>query len=99
VATAWVLDGQLARYPELPRTLEELHERFATPDLMGKFRRAGDDLVFAFGKHRGRRLSDVAASDPDYLRWMREEGDFLEDVPQIVSAWLEDAASPQDVHS
>jgi DNA polymerase III subunit epsilon len=94
--TALVLDGQLGHYAELPKTLEALHERFATPDLMGKFRRVGDELCFTFGKHAGRPLGEVAATDPDYLRWMINDGDFLEDVREIVSEQLEIAMDAWD---
>jgi DNA polymerase-3 subunit epsilon len=83
-ATALVLDAQLGRFADLPRTLEELHDRFATLDLMGKFCWAGDKIIFAFGKHAGRPLGEVAMTDPGYLTWMLEGGDFLEDVRDIV---------------
>jgi DNA polymerase-3 subunit epsilon len=88
-ATALVLDGQLSRYADLPRSLDELHDRFATPDLMGKFRREGEELVFAFGKYSGRSLREVAETDSGYLEWMLDAGDFLEDVREIVRRQLE----------
>ena len=31
---------------------------------------ANDEALINFGKHRGRRLSEVAAGEPDYLEWM-----------------------------
>ena len=69
-ATALVLDGQLGRYADLPKNIEALHERFrhARPD--GQVPPRGRELHFTFGKHSGRPLSEVAANDPDYLRWM-----------------------------
>ena len=82
-ATAMVLDAQLGRYPDLPRTVRALHERFAGVDVLGRFRREGDSIVFAFGRHAGRPLSEVAAESPDYLHWMLD-GDFLDDVKGIV---------------
>jgi DNA polymerase-3 subunit epsilon len=88
-ATALVLDGELGRFTGLPRTLNELHERFATPDLMGKFRLEGNELVFGFGKHAGRPLAEVVQTDPEYLRWMLDAGDFLPDVQKIVRGQLE----------
>jgi DNA polymerase III subunit epsilon len=91
-ATAMVLDAQLARYPDLPRTVRDLHERFAGVDIMGRFRREGDAIVFAFGKHAGRSLREVAAESPDYLRWMLE-GDFLDDVKDLVRSAIAETCS------
>jgi DNA polymerase III subunit epsilon len=85
-AIAWVLDGQLKQYPDLPRTIAELHDHLATSDLLGLFRYGdGGHEVFNFGKYRGKLLSEVGKTDPDYLRWILEsEEEFLEDVREIV---------------
>ncbi len=32
------------------------------------------DQVFRFGKHRGRRFSEVARSDTSYVRWAKNQG-------------------------
>jgi DNA polymerase III subunit epsilon len=69
-ATADVLEGMLARYPDLPRTVAELHGLTAGVDIEGKFTREGDRIVLAFGKHQGRPLDEVARDDPGYLKWM-----------------------------
>jgi DNA polymerase III subunit epsilon len=88
VAAAEVLDAQLARYPDLPHTVGELHDRFATPDLQGRFRCEDGELIFNFGKHRGRPLREIAAEDPGYLVWMLGQDDFLDDVKGILSKAL-----------
>lgn len=88
--TAFVLDAQLARYPDLPRTVRDLHERFAGIDVMGRFRREDDAILFNFGKHAGRSLREVAQESPDYLQWM-VEGNFLDDVKEIVRKALTEA--------
>lgn len=31
-----------------------------------------DEYVLTFGKHNGEKLIDVAKSDPDYIRWAKE---------------------------
>jgi DNA polymerase-3 subunit epsilon len=86
-ATLEVLEAQLERYTDLPRSVEELDAWTKTrPDAIdesGKFVRRGDDVVFAFGKHRGRSLRDVAAQAPDYLDWV-VGSDFPEDAKQLV---------------
>ena len=46
--------------------------------------RLGDaDPVFAFGKHRGRGLDDVAIGEPDYLDWLLD-ADFAEDAKLLM---------------
>ncbi len=89
-ATAQVLDAQLGRYADLPRTVRGLHESFAGVDVLGRFRREGGAIVFAFGRHAGKPLSTVAKESPDYLYWMLE-GDFLEDVKYVVRNALAEA--------
>jgi DNA polymerase-3 subunit epsilon len=73
-ATAEVLDAQLERYPELPRSVEEL-DRWAkrNPDEIdssGKFRLVEGEVVFAFGKHQGRPLREIARAERSYLEWL-----------------------------
>lgn len=83
-AIAQLLDRQLGCYPKLPRTITELHDEFTTPDLLGLFREGEGGLVFNFGKYCGQTLSAVRESDPAYLRWMLESGEFLDDVQESV---------------
>jgi DNA polymerase-3 subunit epsilon len=86
-AAAEVLDAQVARYPDLPRTVEGLHERLNPLDLFGKFRLERGRVVFAFGKHSGRPLDEVAVTDPDYLDWMLSQ-DFPDDAKALVAEAL-----------
>jgi DNA polymerase-3 subunit epsilon len=87
--SAAVLSAQLARYPHLPRDLEGLHSYcdevspFET-EVDRWFQEREGDLVFRRGKHRGEKLSDVAASAPDYLRWMLGADDMDDEVLQVV---------------
>jgi DNA polymerase-3 subunit epsilon len=87
LATAEVLDAQLARYAELPRSIDELHARLTEVDIGGRFRRQAGRIVFAFGKHAGRPLEQVARRDPDYLRWMLAQ-DFLDDAKTLAERAL-----------
>jgi DNA polymerase-3 subunit epsilon len=97
-ASAEVLDAQLARYSDLPRTVEELDAlgplRGAPVDAGGKFIRVTAGVVFAFGKHQGRTIEQVAAEAPGYLQWILE-ADFPEDAKSLVRVVLA-AARPRD---
>ncbi len=88
-----VLDAQLAVYPDLPRTPQELYDHFHPRDPNaidpeGKFVWREDEVVFAFGAHRNRPLREVAAQTPDYLEWM-SLGDFDQMVKDIVREALQ----------
>ncbi|QDU21808.1 3'-5' exonuclease [Urbifossiella limnaea] len=82
-ATAEVLDRQVGRHA-LPPTPAGLHASLVEVDVAGRFRRdAAGHVVFAFGKYGGRRLGEVAARDPGYLRWMLGRP-FLDDALGLV---------------
>ena len=73
-ATADVLEAQLERYDDLPQSVDEL-DRWAKRhpdeiDTSGKFRLTDGKVVFAFGKHEGRALEEVARTERDYLEWL-----------------------------
>jgi DNA polymerase-3 subunit epsilon len=87
VAAAAVLDAQLARYDDLPRSPAELHRQLGRVDVAGKFRLQGGEVVFGFGKYAGRALDAVACDDPDYLAWMLD-ADFLPDAKALARAAL-----------
>jgi DNA polymerase-3 subunit epsilon len=91
-ATIDVLEAQLERYSDLPRTVEELDKwsrsRKDAVDEQGKFVRRHDEILFAFGKHQGRSLRDVAREAPDYLQWI-VSSDFPEDAKQLVKRALD----------
>jgi DNA polymerase-3 subunit epsilon len=91
LATTAILDAQVARYADLPRTVEGLHAAYNDPnaiDMSGMFGRDEDGvIVFIRGKYRGRSLSDIAASKPDYLGWMQRE-DFFDDTKAIATEAL-----------
>ena len=49
----------------------------ARSDSEGKFIwSVNNEALINFGKHRGRRLSEVAAGEPDYLEWIAGKSDF-----------------------
>jgi len=92
--TAAVLSAQLQKYPDLPRTLDGLQaycdevSPFQT-ELDRWFHRRDGELVFRRGKHRGEALGKVAATAPDYLRWMLGADDMDEEVLRVAREALE----------
>jgi DNA polymerase-3 subunit epsilon len=86
LATAAVLDAQVVRYGDLPRTVDGLHELCNVPnalDMGGMFGKDEDGvIVFIRGKYKGRSLYDIAQAKPDYLEWMQRE-DFFDDTKGI----------------
>ena len=90
--TLRVLEGQLARYAELPRSVAALHELFCAGldqdlDPEGRFRMVSGEPTVNFGRLRGRRLSEIARDEPGFLRWILK-GDFSEPVKEIARRYL-----------
>jgi hypothetical protein len=48
---------------------------------------------FHFGKYRGRHYDEIAASDPDYLRWIIEKSELEQGIKHSARHWL--ALSPK----
>jgi DNA polymerase-3 subunit epsilon len=88
-----VLDAQLGKYGDLPRSVKELDGWCRPPaqagaaDPSGKFIFRNGEVVLAFGKHQGRALRDVAREHPDYLEWILRQ-DFPPDARRIVEGAL-----------
>lgn len=90
--TLRVLEGQLERYRELPRSIPELHDLFCAGldqdmDPEGRFRLVNGEPTVNFGRNRGKRLSDLRRCEPDFLRWI-VRGDFSEPVKEIARRYL-----------
>lgn len=86
LAALLVLDGQVERYGDLPRTIPELHASMDYPDLVdpdGKFVRREDGVIaFAFSDHHGKPVDDVARTDPGFLEWMLKK-DFSDEAKAV----------------
>ena len=52
-------------------------------DWSGKLKWDGDEVVFAFGKHKGKPVSGELGAR-GYVRWMLDKGDFPEDTCDIL---------------
>ena len=92
LATVAVLDAELARYPDLPRSVDAL-DAWCNPvpegavDRSGKFVLREGEVVFAFGKQKGRSLREIARVQRDYLEWILKQ-DFPEDARALVEKAL-----------
>lgn len=90
--TLKVLIGQLERYPDMPRSVEQLHALFCAGldqdlDPEGRFRLVRGEPTVNFGKNRGRSLREIGREEPGFLRWILK-GDFSEPVKAIARRFL-----------
>ena len=95
LATLAILDAQVGRYEDLPRTVDGLHEHCTDPkalDMSGMFGTCDEGtVVFIMGKYKGRSLDDIARTKPDYLAWMIG-ADYFDDTKSLVAAALRQAS-------
>lgn len=78
-ATREVLLAQLERHADVPTTVEALEEyttQQKTADLVGRLAYGPKgEVVFNFGKHKGRAVKEVFRDEPSYCAWLMD-GDF-----------------------
>ena len=77
-ATWEILEAQIDRYKHLGNTLDTIlqftgEEKFV--DFARRFIMDNDVEVFNFGKHKGRPVTEVLRTEPQYYDWMMK-GDF-----------------------
>lgn len=79
LATWAVLKAQLEKYEDIPDDIEGLHRMSGQnnlADLAGRFIYNNDgEVLFNFGKHKGKKVKDILRAEPGYYNWMME-GDF-----------------------
>ena len=90
--TVNVLAGELQRYPDLPRSVGELHDLFCAGldqdlDPEGRFRLINGEPTVNFGRYRGRTLRAMSREEPGFLRWILK-GDFSKPVKEIAAKFL-----------
>ncbi|MGF7230144.1 exonuclease domain-containing protein [Arachidicoccus sp.] len=90
MATWEVMEAQIIRYPNIGNTVDSIlaftgEEKFV--DLSRRFILQNDIVVFNFGKHKGKSVSDVLRHEPQYYDWMMK-GDFSLHTKQIISEIL-----------
>lgn len=89
-ATVEVLEAQVQRYG-FQGDAAELAKLCLDPDAVdrdGKFKRVEGEIVFAFGKCNGQRLSEVARRDRGYLQWMLG-GNFGKSTKKVITQALD----------
>lgn len=78
-ATWEIIQSQLERYPVLEPNIDYLHKvsgQSNLADLAGRLiYNDKQEIVFNFGKHRGRKVEEVFKTDYGYYDWMMQ-GDF-----------------------
>ena len=82
-ATAEIFDAQIARYNDLPKSVEQIHNKFNRSNdrwitMDRKFYWRDGQATMAFGKHRGKAVQWVAENDRDYLAWISEKDFSIE---------------------
>ena len=89
-ATFEILKAQVDRYEELKGDSESLAQ-FTQPsqpnaDLAGmiKFNAQGDE-IFNFGKHKGKKVTDILDREPGYYAWM-QNADFPAYTKKVLTA-------------
>lgn len=88
LATYEILKRQLDRYSELENSVDFLSkysERVPTADYAGRiaYDEAGVEVI-NFGKHKGKRVTDVLKNEPSYYNWIMN-GDFPEYTKKVLT--------------
>lgn len=92
-ASVAVLAAQMERYPDLPTTVDTLHDWLHPRDANwidgdGKLAWREGAAVVTFGAHAGRSLVDLASTDRGFLEWVLRKH-FSDEVKAIVRDALE----------
>jgi DNA polymerase-3 subunit epsilon len=103
-ATLKVLESQVAKYADLPKTVEGLDAFCAIArdpawvDKSGKLKWADGEVVINFGvQYTGQKLRDLAQNNARFLKWILKS-DFPGEMKKIVADALEGKfpAKPQN---
>lgn len=97
-ATLEVLKAQMAKYSDLPATVDEMDEYLVPHDPMnadraGTLRWKDGELTVNFGKKKGESLKKLLLNEPNYLKWILK-GDFDTEVRMIVKDLLDNGRLP-----
>lgn len=87
-ATWEVLKAQMEKYDDLKPEIDFLHKisgQNNLADLAGRFVLDGQgDVLFNFGKYKGRKVKEVLKTEPQYYDWMIN-GDFPQQTKQVLT--------------
>lgn len=97
-ATLEVLKAQMAKYDDLPQTVDEMDEYLVphdplNADRMGTLRWKDGELTVNFGKKKGESLKNLCFNEPNFLKWMLK-GDFDTEVKMIIRDLLDNGRLP-----
>lgn len=97
-ATLEVLKAQMAKYSDLPTTVDEMDEYLVPHDPMnadraGTLRWKDGELTINFGKKKGESLKKLLLNEPNYLKWILK-GDFDTEVRMIIKDLLDNGRLP-----
>jgi len=89
IATYEILEAQLDKYSDdLKNEVQFLSDFSAKSDFVDYAGRIilndKDEPVFNFGKHKGRRVTEVLTAEPSYYDWMMK-GDFTLDTKKVLT--------------
>tara|TARA_R100000655_G_scaffold30969_2_gene62252 strand:- start:1384 stop:2169 length:786 start_codon:yes stop_codon:yes gene_type:complete len=86
-ATMEIFYKQKELYTEMPDSVEEIdkvvNKRDGIVDLSRKYKFENGEVLFNFGKHKGRPFKEVYEVDQRYLDWMIDKGEFSKETKII----------------
>ena len=89
-ATWEVLEAQIERYPQIGVTVESIVKFTGEDDIVDfarRFIKVNGIVVFNFGKHKGKPVTQVLKEEPQYYDWMMK-GDFALHTKQKITEIL-----------
>jgi DNA polymerase-3 subunit epsilon len=97
-ATLDVLEGQLIKYPDLPKDIESLDLFCASRpaewlDRTGRFRWTNGQIVVNFGSKKGQSLKELVDTRSSFLRWILENN-FPSDTKELIRKAFEGSYPP-----
>ena len=93
LATVRVLEGQYARYTDLPESMEELHT-YCNPrnaqwvDREGRLKWSNGEVAINFGRNQGRTIRSLVKEEMGFLNWMLQK-DFPDDAKDIIRSAIQ----------
>jgi len=90
-AATWeVLDAQIQRYANIGNTVDSIvnftgEEKIV--DFAKRFIMQNGEIVFNFGKHKGKTAKEILRMEPQYFDWMLK-GDFALHTKQVITGIL-----------
>ena len=89
-ATWEILEAQVERYPNIGNTVETIVKFTGEDDIVDfarRFIKVNGIEIFNFGKHKGKPVTEVLKSEPQYYDWMMK-GDFAMNTKQKLTEIL-----------